>query len=83
MREVNVACPWDKKGAVMRMVSEQYRERRMRTVDGIKIQLEDEWVLILPDPDEPQFHLVAEGRSDDEAQALVEKYGSIVTGLQR
>jgi mannose-1-phosphate guanylyltransferase/phosphomannomutase len=83
MRETDVPCPWAKKGAVMRMVSEQYRERRMRTVDGIKIQLEDEWVLILPDPDEPQFHLVAEGRSDDEAQALVEKYGSIVTGLQR
>jgi mannose-1-phosphate guanylyltransferase / phosphomannomutase len=83
MREADVPCPWDKKGAVMRLVSEQYRDRRVRTADGIKIQLEDEWVLILPDPDEPQFHLVAEGQSDDEAQALVEKYGSIVTGLQR
>ena len=83
IREADVPCPWDKKGAVMRMISEQYRERRARTADGIKIQLEDEWVLILPDPDEPRFHLVAEGRSDDEAEALVEKYGSIVTGLQR
>jgi mannose-1-phosphate guanylyltransferase/phosphomannomutase len=83
IRESNVPCTWDKKGSVMRMVSEQYRDRRARTTDGIKIQLEDEWVLVLPDPDEPRLHLVAEGRSDDEAQALVEKYGSIVTGLQR
>jgi mannose-1-phosphate guanylyltransferase/phosphomannomutase len=83
VREADVACPWDKKGSVMRMITEQYRERRARTTDGVKIQLEDEWVLILPDPDEPQFHLVAESRSGDDAQALVEKYAGFVRGLQR
>ncbi|HEX6508569.1 MAG TPA: mannose-1-phosphate guanyltransferase [Chloroflexota bacterium] len=83
IQEDDVPCPWDKKGAVMRQLGEQYRERRVRAADGIKIQLGDEWVLILPDPDEPQFHLVAEGRTEAEAQTLVSKYGSIVTGLQR
>jgi mannose-1-phosphate guanylyltransferase / phosphomannomutase len=83
LRESDVACPWDKKGRVMRMLGEQYRERRIRTLDGIKVQLGDEWVLVLPDPDEPQFHLVAEAHSDGEAQSLVEKYASIVTGLQQ
>lgn len=81
--ESDVACPWDKKGRVMRMLGEQYRQRRVRTADGIKIQLGDDWVLILPDPDEPQFHLVAQAQSAAEAQALVDKYASIVTGLQQ
>jgi mannose-1-phosphate guanylyltransferase/phosphomannomutase len=80
--EGTVACPWDRRGKVMRMLGEQYRERRARTSDGIKIQLGNEWVLIVPDPDEPQFHLVAEAGSDGDARALVDKYGSIVTGLQ-
>jgi mannose-1-phosphate guanylyltransferase/phosphomannomutase len=83
MRETDVPCPWDKKGRVMRLLGEQYRERRVRTADGIKIGLGDEWVLILPDPDEPQFHLVAEAGTDSEAAALADKYASIVTGLQR
>jgi mannose-1-phosphate guanylyltransferase/phosphomannomutase len=81
--ETDVACPWDKKGRVMRLLSEQYRERRVRSSDGIKIQLGDNWVLILPDPDEPQFHLVVEAESDKEAEALVDTYAGIVADLQR
>ncbi|GAC1442836.1 MAG: mannose-1-phosphate guanyltransferase [Chloroflexota bacterium] len=80
--ESDVQCPWDKKGRVMRMLGEQYRDRRVRTSDGLKIQLGDDSVLVLPDPDEPQFHLVAEAQSHAEAQALVDKYGGIVIGLQ-
>ncbi|HZS94439.1 MAG TPA: sugar phosphate nucleotidyltransferase, partial [Chloroflexota bacterium] len=83
VQETNVAAPWDKKGRVMRLLGEQYRERRVRTLDGIKIQLGQEWVLVLPDPDEPQFHLVAEANTDREARALVDKYAGIVSGLQQ
>jgi mannose-1-phosphate guanylyltransferase/phosphomannomutase len=82
IRETDVACPWERKGRVMRLLGEQYRDRRVRAADGIKIGLGTDWVLILPDPDEPQFHLVAEAQSDAEAQALADKYASIVTGLQ-
>jgi mannose-1-phosphate guanylyltransferase/phosphomannomutase len=81
--ETDVSCPWDKKGRVMRMLGEQYRERGPRSPDGIKVQLGDDWVLILPDPDEPQFHLVAEAQTQREAQSLVDKYAGIVTALQQ
>jgi mannose-1-phosphate guanylyltransferase/phosphomannomutase len=83
VREQDVACPWDKKGQVMRLLGEQYRERRAKATDGIKIQLGSDWVLVLPDPDEPKFHLVSEAQSDDEAEALASKYAGIVSGLQR
>ncbi|HEX8919486.1 MAG TPA: sugar phosphate nucleotidyltransferase [Chloroflexota bacterium] len=81
--ETDVTCPWEKKGRVMRLLGEQYRDRRVRSPDGIKIQLEDDWVLILPDPDEPQFRLVVEAQSDKKARALVDTYVEIVADLQR
>jgi mannose-1-phosphate guanylyltransferase/phosphomannomutase len=78
-----VSCPWEAKGTVMRLLNQQYKDRQADLIDGIKILLgEGEWVLILPDPDFPRFHVYAEARSDGEAQALVDRYVRIVEGLQ-
>jgi mannose-1-phosphate guanylyltransferase/phosphomannomutase len=80
---VDVNCPWEYKGKVMRILSEQYRERREQPIDGIKIDLGKEWVLVLPDADRPLFHVLAESKSRDAAQALADKYARVVTGLQQ
>jgi mannose-1-phosphate guanylyltransferase/phosphomannomutase len=79
----DVSCPWEVKGTVMRLLNQQYKDRRAELIDGIKILLgEKEWVLILPDPDYARFHVYAEGKSDAEAQDLVDRYVRIVQGLQ-
>ena len=83
MSRTMVNCPWESKGKVMRILSEQYRERRSKPIDGIKIDLGKEWVLILPDADRPLFHVVAESVSNEQAQALAEKYARVVSGLQQ
>ncbi len=83
MSATNVICPWENKGKVMRILSEQYRERRAKPIDGIKIDLGNEWVLVLPDADRPLFHVIAESVSNDQAQALAEKYARVVSGLQQ
>jgi mannose-1-phosphate guanylyltransferase/phosphomannomutase len=67
----------------MRILSEQYRERRTKPIDGIKIDLGKEWVLILPDADGPFFHVYAESVANEQAQALAEKYARVVSGLQQ
>ncbi len=77
-----VACRWEDKGRVMRMLNEQYKNGE-RQVDGMRINLGNEWVLILPDADRPLFHIFAESHSSDQAQILVDKYAGIVTNLQR
>jgi len=77
-----VSCPWEAKGTVMRRLSEQYRGPGVTRVDGIKIGLGEEWVLILPDPDRPIFHVYAESISADQAEGLADKYAHIVEGLQ-
>jgi len=83
MSTTRVTCPWEYKGKVMRILSEQYRERRAKPIDGIKIELGKEWVLVLPDADRPLFHVVAESISNDQALALAEKYARVVSGLQQ
>jgi mannose-1-phosphate guanylyltransferase/phosphomannomutase len=83
VKRSEVSCPWEAKGKVMRLLNQQYKERRAEMIDGIKILLGDqEWVLILPDPDYPKFHVHAEARTDAEAQELVDRYIRIVEGLQ-
>jgi mannose-1-phosphate guanylyltransferase / phosphomannomutase len=78
---VKVNCNWEDKGRVMRLLNEQYKNGK--SPDGVRINLAgDEWVLVLPDPDKPLFHVLAESHTADQAQELVDKYARIVTKLQ-
>jgi len=67
-------CPWDYKGLVMRRLMEAAKGRDMELKDGIKIQDTDRWALVLPDADEPLFHVYAEADSEIRAQAEVNHY---------
>ncbi|HEU5102835.1 MAG TPA: mannose-1-phosphate guanyltransferase [Roseiflexaceae bacterium] len=82
MSQARVPCRWEHKGKVMRILNQQYVDRKLEQVDGIKIDLGEEWVLILPDPDGPFFHIIAEGSSEEQSRVLTEKYAGLVTGLQ-
>jgi mannose-1-phosphate guanylyltransferase/phosphomannomutase len=80
--QTRVPCRWEHKGKVMRILNQQYEDRRLDQVDGIKIDLGDEWVLILPDPDGPFFTIIAEGSTQEQAHILTQKYAGLVAGLQ-
>lgn len=78
-----VRCPWEAKGAVMRLITEQHRDdERVELVDGIKIFNEDSWVLVLPDAVEPVFHIYAESTEPKESEALVDDYVRRIEELQ-
>ena len=80
--QTRVPCRWEYKGKVMRILNQQYQDRQLEQIDGIKIDLGEEWVLILPDTDGPFFHVIAEGSSDEHARQLTEQYAGLVAGLQ-
>ena len=80
--QTRVPCRWEYKGKVMRILNQQYQDRKLEQIDGIKIDLGDEWVLILPDTDGPFFHVIAEGANEEHARVLTEKYAGLVAGLQ-
>ncbi|MCE7983616.1 MAG: nucleotidyl transferase [Caldilinea sp. CFX5] len=68
-------CPWEAKGRMMRLFSERYKDRRIESIDGLKIHLDNgEWVHLSPNPDKPQFEVLAEGNNRARAGELIDEY---------
>jgi mannose-1-phosphate guanylyltransferase / phosphomannomutase len=70
--------PWSMKGMVMRELNERIREGRIDLADGIKV--EDDaggWAQFVPDPDEPLFHIYAEGQTSDESAEIMRRYRAL------
>jgi mannose-1-phosphate guanylyltransferase / phosphomannomutase len=65
-----LACPWAKKGVVMRVLNERLAGREVDLTDGIKVIDERGWSQVLPDPDEPLVHLYAEGETEEASEEL-------------
>jgi len=70
----SVECPWEAKGKVMRTLINETRTKQVELIDGIKVYHEKGWALVLPDSEEPLFHIYSEASSPDEAEALREAY---------
>jgi mannose-1-phosphate guanylyltransferase / phosphomannomutase len=73
-----VRCPWARKGAVMRVLTERFKGRKVDTLDGIKVYEKRGWAQVLPDPDEPLVHVYAEGKTPDDAAELEREYLELV-----
>ncbi|MFZ5517383.1 MAG: sugar phosphate nucleotidyltransferase [Candidatus Zhuqueibacterota bacterium] len=74
LRKINVPCPWDAKGRVMRRLMEDTEKFRRELIDGIKIFHDNDWVLVLPDTERPIFHVNAEASDEETAEAMVKEY---------
>jgi mannose-1-phosphate guanylyltransferase/phosphomannomutase len=66
--------PWESKGRVMRTLLEDHRDSNVDLVDGIKVLVDDGFVLVRPDPDEPACHIVASVSSAARARDLLDEY---------
>ncbi|MBN1994922.1 MAG: mannose-1-phosphate guanyltransferase [Anaerolineae bacterium] len=78
--ERKVSCVWEAKAGVMRLINEKFEERKdQHVINGVKIALEaNEWVLIIPDPDQPCFRVTTEAESQTEAENLADEYAQII-----
>jgi len=65
-----VPCPWEMKGTVMRHTVEVAQGDDVDLVDGVKIHHGEDWVLVLPDPEQPLVHVWAESSTMSKAAAL-------------
>jgi mannose-1-phosphate guanylyltransferase/phosphomannomutase len=79
---VQVPCPWDQKGRVLRVLAQDPRTERVRQIDGVKHQENGEWVLVLPDADRPLFNVYAEAPDETRAWALVHEYAERLEHLR-
>jgi mannose-1-phosphate guanylyltransferase/phosphomannomutase len=71
-------CPWEAKGRVMRTVMERHLRDRVDLTDGVKVFVEGGWVLVVPDPDHPQYHVIASTEDPARADSLLEEYAGLV-----
>jgi mannose-1-phosphate guanylyltransferase/phosphomannomutase len=62
------------KGGIMRKMSEDSLDKEATFIDGIKIHIGEDWVLLLPDQYEPNVQITAEAKELKVAQRLLEKY---------
>lgn len=84
LASAEVTCPSEAKGRVMRGLYERamrHSERDGEQIDGVKFDLGQEWALVLPDADDPLFHIATESTSPEHASALAEKYVELVKFL--
>ncbi|HUC04498.1 MAG TPA: sugar phosphate nucleotidyltransferase [Acidimicrobiales bacterium] len=71
-----VETPFEQKGVVMRTLVEQLDESdgTVSLVDGIKVENDEGWVLVVPDPEEPMTHVWAEGTDWPGSERLTERF---------
>lgn len=70
----SISCAWEMKGGIMRKMSEDSLEKEATFIDGIKVQFNNDWVLVLPDQYLPTVHIVAEAKEHKVALKLLHEY---------
>lgn len=72
---IQVPCPWEFKGTVMRNLIEETKNMATELLDGVKVRLdENDWLLIIPDTDKPFFHIYVESSSPEKSNKLIKEY---------
>jgi len=72
-------CPWDVKGRVMRAMMERHLRDRVDLTDGVKVFFDDGgWVLVVPDADRPEYHVIASTLDPARSRELVDEYSRLV-----
>lgn len=77
-RTIGVFCPVDRKGAVMRVVTDATAGCDVDLTEGVRIHLEGGWALILPHSSEPLVTIYAEGVDDIAADQIASEWQQIV-----
>ncbi|MGV3525204.1 MAG: sugar phosphate nucleotidyltransferase [Candidatus Sericytochromatia bacterium] len=74
-------CPTALKGTLMRLMLEQYGQREISILDGVKLYEAGGWTLILPDPTLPKVHFYANGSDKADCERRLETYRGEIKAL--
>jgi len=80
---LEVPCPDERKGAVMRRLIEATKGGSVELIEGVRVSMGDDWVAAIPDADRATFHVVAEAANRDRAQRLAEEFRDRITGWRK
>src|SRR5260370_1281792 len=74
-------CPWEVKGRVMRTMMETHMKDRVDLTDGVKVFVDGGWVLVVPDADRPEYHIIASTLDAARSDRLVTEYSLLVRSV--
>ena len=85
MVKTKIACPNEEKNRVMNQVVEQMeKSREVRSIDrtdGVKVYMDDAWVLMRPSGTEPLFRIYVEAKEKPRAAQVASSYRNLITSL--
>ena len=76
---LQLQCPRESKGRLMRRMSEDAVDQQASFVDGVRIDTDRGWVLVLPDQHRPVAHIYVEAVEQIDADNLRDRYREKVT----
>ena len=83
--KLKMPCPHDKKEIVMRTLAEETKKdknvKNVDETDGVKLYLEDGWVLLRPSGTEPIFRVYSESREKSKAEELAFTYKKLAEDI--
>lgn len=80
---VEVPCPDERKGTVMRRLIEATKGEDVELIEGVRLRRGEEWVAAIPDADRACFHVVAESADRERARVLAEEYRARIDGWRK
>ncbi len=75
---LDIPCPWNRKGRVMRRLINHTAQMRRDTVDGVRVIFEDQWVMVAPSRQQASFYIQAEAATSQQVAKLIEEYRRLV-----
>jgi mannose-1-phosphate guanylyltransferase/phosphomannomutase len=81
MVKIDIKCPANLKGRIMRSVIEETGDNPVELIDGVKIYHKKDWVLVLPHTDAPSIMVQAEASEEMEARRLLDVYAARIRDL--
>jgi mannose-1-phosphate guanylyltransferase/phosphomannomutase len=76
---LSVRCPADRKGAVMRAITERSAGMEADYSEGVRVTYSDGWALVLPHASEPLVQIWAEAGNDSSARARADQWARVVS----
>jgi mannose-1-phosphate guanylyltransferase/phosphomannomutase len=77
----SINCPEDKKGFLMRKMSEEAADKDASFIDGVKITFGNKsWILVVPDQNNSNIHLYVESSDKKEGDYLSNYYKEKING---
>ncbi|MBC8059396.1 MAG: NTP transferase domain-containing protein [Clostridiaceae bacterium] len=70
MRKVELSCEFQDRGRVVNELIKQNSNRSIDLLDGIRINTQTGWALVLPDSNKPVFNIFSEGSTEEYAEEI-------------